>query len=41
VPFHSIQAHGTWSSDALWAYIDAGARDASVPRLFSRVFSSF
>jgi integrase len=40
VPFHSIQAHGTWSSDALWAYIDAGARDASVPRLFSRVFSS-
>jgi integrase len=39
VPFQSIQAHGTWSSDALWAYIDADARDASVPRLFATVFS--
>jgi integrase len=40
IPFQSIQAHGTWSSDTLWAYIDAGARDASVPRLFASVFGS-
>jgi hypothetical protein len=41
IPFHSIQAHGTWSSDALWAYIDANARDVAVPHLFSSVFSGF
>jgi hypothetical protein len=35
IPFQSIQAHGTWSSDSLWAYIDADARDSSVARLFS------
>jgi hypothetical protein len=29
-----IQAHGTWSSDALFAYIDAGTRDATVPLFF-------
>jgi integrase len=40
IPFQSIQAHGTWSSDSLWAYIDADARDSSVARLFSSVFSS-
>jgi hypothetical protein len=40
IPFQSIQAHGTWSSDALWVYIDAGARDASVPRLFASVFGA-
>jgi hypothetical protein len=39
VPFQAIQAHGTWASDALWAYIDPSARDASVPRCFSSVFS--
>jgi integrase len=38
IPFQSIQAHGTWSSDSLWAYIDADARDSSVARLFSSVF---
>jgi integrase len=40
IPFQSIQAHGTWSSDSLWAYIDVDARDSSVARLFSSVFSS-
>jgi integrase len=41
IPFHSIQAHGTWSSDALWAYIDANARDVAVPLLFVSAFSGF
>jgi integrase len=41
IPFSAIQAHGTWASDALWAYIDADARDTTVPRFFSTVFSSF
>jgi hypothetical protein len=36
VPF-AIQAHGTWASDLLWAYIDA--RDITVPRFFSSVFA--
>jgi integrase len=40
VPFQSIQAHGTWSSDALWAYIDSGARDNLVPAYFSQLFST-
>jgi integrase len=40
VPFQAIQAHGTWTSDALWAYIDPCARDASVSIAFSKVFSS-
>jgi integrase len=40
VPFQAIQAHGTWASDALWAYIDASARDATVPQFFANVFSS-
>jgi integrase len=40
VPFQAIQAHGTWASDALWAYIDTSARDATVPRFFSSYFSS-
>jgi integrase len=40
VPFQAIQAHGTWASEALWAYIDASARDDSVPSLFSNIFSN-
>jgi integrase len=40
VPLQAIQAHVTWASEALWAYIDASARDASVPTLFAKVFSS-
>jgi integrase len=40
VPFTSIQAHGTWTSDALWAYIDPQARDPAVPQCFSTIFSS-
>jgi integrase len=39
VPFAAIQAHGTWASDSLWAYIDADARDTTVPRFFSSVFA--
>jgi integrase len=39
VPFQAIQAHGTWTSDALWSYIDADARDHSVSHCFTRVFS--
>jgi integrase len=39
VQFSSIQAHGTWTSDAVWSYIDHTARDNSIPILFSRVFS--
>jgi integrase len=41
IPFQSIQSHGTWASDALWAYIGSDARDMAVPRFFSTVFSSF
>jgi integrase len=40
VPLQAIQAHGTWASEALWAYIDASARVASIPTLFAQVFSS-
>jgi integrase len=40
VPFQAIQAHGTWASEALWAYIDANARDCTVPRFFSSIFAS-
>jgi integrase len=39
VPFQAIQAHGTWASNSLWAYIDANARDCAIPRLFASVFS--
>jgi integrase len=40
VPFQAIQAHGTWTSDALWSYIDAVARDPAVAQCFSKIFSS-
>jgi integrase len=40
VPFQSIQSHGTWTSDALWAYIGPDSRDLAVPCVFSSVFSS-
>jgi integrase len=39
--FQAIQSHGTWSSDALLAYFDAGARDPAVPQFFSSYFSSY
>jgi hypothetical protein len=39
VPFQAIQAHGTWASESLWAYIDANARDCAFPWLFASVFS--
>jgi integrase len=39
IPFQAIHAHGTWASDSLWAYIDASARDSTVPRFFSSVFT--
>jgi hypothetical protein len=39
VQFSSIQAHGNWTSDALWSYIDHTARDTSVPALFASIFS--
>jgi integrase len=38
--FSAIQSHGTWSSDALLAYLDSGARDPSVSLFFSSFFSS-
>jgi integrase len=41
IPFAAIQAHGTWASDALWAYIDADARDTTVPQFFAQVFANF
>jgi hypothetical protein len=41
VPFQAIQAHGTWTSDSLWSYIDADARDHAVSHCFTRVFSQF
>jgi integrase len=41
IQFSAIQAHGTWASDALWAYIDSDARDTTVPRFFATVFSKF
>jgi integrase len=40
VSFDAIQAHGTWTSDALWSYIDADAKDSPIPHVFSRIFSS-
>jgi hypothetical protein len=39
VQFSSIQAHGTWTSDALWSYIHHSVRDHSIPALFSTIFS--
>jgi hypothetical protein len=39
VPFQAIHAHGTWSSDALWAYIDVDTRESLVSRCFSTVFA--
>jgi hypothetical protein len=38
--FHSIQQHGTWTSDALCAYLDSSARDPAVPLFFAQFFSS-
>jgi integrase len=40
VSFDAIQAHGTWTSDALWSYIDVDAKDSPVPHVFSHIFSS-
>jgi hypothetical protein len=39
VQFSSIQAHGTWTSDALWSYIHHSARDHTIPALFSTIYS--
>jgi hypothetical protein len=36
--FSSIQSHGTWTSDALLAYLDAGSRDPAVSLFFSTFF---
>jgi hypothetical protein len=38
--FQSIQAHGLWASDALLSYLDASARDPTIPMFFSSYFSS-
>jgi integrase len=38
LPFHAIQAHGVWSSDALLAYLDPSARHPAVPLFFSSFF---
>jgi integrase len=39
VPFQAIQAHGTWTSEALWSYIHCDSKDPAVPALFAQVFS--
>jgi hypothetical protein len=39
VPFQAIQAHGTWTSEALWSYNHCDSMDLAVPRLFAQVFS--
>jgi hypothetical protein len=38
--FQAVQQHGTWSSDALLAYLDSGSRDPAVPQFFSSFFSA-
>jgi integrase len=40
LPLQAIQTHGTWSTDALLAYLDSHARDPAVPLFFSSFFSS-
>jgi hypothetical protein len=39
ISVQAIQVHGTWSSDAFWAYIDSGAWDATVPQFFCLFFN--
>jgi hypothetical protein len=41
VPFQVIQAHGTCTSDALWSYIDADARDRQWPSFSQKCFVLF
>jgi hypothetical protein len=38
--FYSIQQHGTWSSDSLYAYLHSSSRDPAVPLFFAQFFSS-
>jgi hypothetical protein len=37
-PFQAIQAYVTWASDSLLAYLDASARDCTVPHIFANFF---
>jgi integrase len=41
VPLEQIQAHGCWSSDAIWSYIDASAKSVMLPKFFSTTYSNF
>jgi integrase len=37
VPFRHIQAHGTWTSEAIWSYIDATAKSSLLPSFFRSI----
>jgi integrase len=34
IPLKHIQAHGTWASNSVWAYIDSSAKAALLPNFF-------
>jgi hypothetical protein len=34
VPLKHIQTHGTWASNAVWAYIDSSAKASLLPKFF-------
>ncbi len=36
VPIQDIQSHGTWSSDAVWTYIQPSLVDTAVPKAFKK-----
>jgi site-specific recombinase XerD len=40
IPLEQIQAHGCWSSEAIWSYIDASAKSVMLPRFFASSYSS-
>jgi integrase len=40
IPLEQIQAHGCWSSEAIWSYIDDSAKSVMLPRFFASIYSS-
>jgi hypothetical protein len=40
VPFKQIQAHGTWTSESVWAYIHQSARSSVLPNFFRQAILS-
>jgi integrase len=40
IPFKQIQAHGTWTSESVWAYIHQSARSSVLPNFFRQAILS-